>query len=594
MSLSQKLLKWVPLLIFLTGFGLRLAGITWGLPNEVHHQSYHPDEEVIWRYSQEVQPAKLDFTPGFYNYGTLYLTALRISGDMAAAYGGKRPDTNPPTSPQITDWQWVRNCHLSGRLISALAGALTGLLVFFLLRDRVNTLGAICGSLLMSFAPAFVMHSRFQTVDVLATMFLVASAWQALRLFPSATASEEVTEEPEAAGLLGKLRRVSPVVWSAIFAGSSAGTKYTGLLALLTLLTAIWLTLPKAERVKQSLIAVGATIVAFIVATPGVLLESSAFIRDFKFEMLHTSTGHGMVFEGVGSGFIYHLANLGQGMGPIAVMLGAGGIIYGLVQKQKWIIALVAFALPYYVLIGRAEVLFLRYTFPLFLILACGVGYVVSTMHEQGGWKRFFPVLGIIAIGNALKISVLFTGWMLTPDSRDQAAEFIKSKSIETTTVGLVSDPWYYTPPLFTESALSRMAVLREGRMVPGATYGLLELMNTRQPKVIRYFPDDSAKDRKDWDVRLLTEAKPDYVVFSSFEVGDLARLTGLPEVSPEFKSALDDFKAFQAELDASYTPVAPADMAKNGELAFRYGAANGLAHDLMYVRPVIWLWKRN
>ncbi|MEQ1933789.1 MAG: glycosyltransferase family 39 protein [Fimbriimonadaceae bacterium] len=586
---GSKVLKFAPLMIFVLGLGLRLFGITWGLPNDLHHQSYHPDEEVIWRYAQEVQPARLDFTPGFYNYGTLYLTALRVSGDMAAVYGGKKPETDPPTSPQVTDWQWVRNCHLSGRLISALAGAFSGVFVFLLLRDRINGFGAVCGGLLMALAPAFVMHSRFQTVDVLATMFLIASAWQALKLF-SIDAPVVIVE---GGGLAARFKQISPITWSAVLAGLSAGTKYTGFLALFTLLVAIWLNLPRSVRMKQSLIAIGTTFLAFFIATPGALLESSAFIRDFKFEMLHTSTGHGMLFEGIGSGFIYHLANLGQGLGPIAVLMGAGGLIYGCVKKEKWLWALLAFALPYYVLIGRAEVLFLRYTFPLYLILACGFGFLISKMHEAGGWKRFFPVLGIIALGNGLKVSALFTSWMVGPDPRDQAAEYIKQNSTAQTTVGLVSDPWYYTPALFPDSALSRMAVLMNGRPVPGYLYQLLEIQKTSAPKVLRYLPGDSAKDRIDWDVRLLTEARPDYVVFSSFEVGDVARLTTAKTLTSDSQKAVDNFKAFQAELEKSYEVRAPMDMAKNGDLAFRYAAASNIAHDLMYVRPVIWLWKR-
>ncbi len=585
---AKQFMRIAPWLIFFVGLGLRLVGITWGLPNDLHHQSYHPDEEVIWRYSQEVQPARLDFTPGFYNYGTLYLTMLRVTGDMAAAYGGKKPETDPPTSPQITDWQWVRNCHLSGRLISAVAGALSGLFVFLLLRDRINGLGAACGGLAMSFAPAFVMHSRFQTVDVVATMFLIASAWQALKLFSPAPPTDV-----NMGGIVARLKRVSPVTWSAISAGLSAGTKYTGFLALLTLLTAVWFNYPASQRLKPSLIAIATTLCAFLFATPGALLEASIFVENFKFEMLHIGTGHGLVFVNVGSGFLHHLANLGQGMGVIAVLLGVGGVIYGLVKKETWIIALFAFALPYFFLIGRAEVLFLRYTFPLFLILACGFGYVISKMHEAGGWRRFFPVLGIIALGNALKVSALFTSWMLAPDPRDQAAEFIKAQSEEQTTVGLASDPWYYTPPLFPDSALSRMAVFRNGTLVPGAANGLFEIQTTSKPKLLRYIPGDSAKDRKDWDARLLTEFKPDYVVFSSFEVGDVARLSTATNLTPDVQEAVDRFKSFQAELDKSYEVKAPLDMPKNGDLPFRYAAATGLAHDLMYIRPVIWLWKR-
>ncbi len=60
-------MRWlVPLLVFLAALAIRLPGIGWGLKNDLHNQSYHPDEEVIYWASQRVEPAKLKFTPGFY------------------------------------------------------------------------------------------------------------------------------------------------------------------------------------------------------------------------------------------------------------------------------------------------------------------------------------------------------------------------------------------------------------------------------------------------------------------------------------------------------------------------------------------------
>jgi hypothetical protein len=43
--------------VFLFAFLIRLPGITWGLPNALHNQSYHPDEQVIFSYSQGVDIA---------------------------------------------------------------------------------------------------------------------------------------------------------------------------------------------------------------------------------------------------------------------------------------------------------------------------------------------------------------------------------------------------------------------------------------------------------------------------------------------------------------------------------------------------------
>ncbi len=101
-----------------------------------------------------------------------------------------------------------------------------------------------------------------------------------------------------------------------MFAGLSGSTKYTGVLGLLTLLVILY-AYRKASFIKEALIAVGATAAAFVLATPGVLLDNERFMHDFTYEMQHTSQGHGLVFEGTANGFLFHLLNLFQGFGTI-------------------------------------------------------------------------------------------------------------------------------------------------------------------------------------------------------------------------------------------------------------------------------------
>ena len=103
-------------------------GMSWGLPNEDRYQSLHPDEPVIWQYAQGLEPAKLQLSPGFYNYGTLYLTTLKVASDMVAVYSGA-----PPAAERQRSWQFAGACHLAGRWVNAIAGSATALLVFFML-----------------------------------------------------------------------------------------------------------------------------------------------------------------------------------------------------------------------------------------------------------------------------------------------------------------------------------------------------------------------------------------------------------------------------------------------------------------------------
>jgi hypothetical protein len=554
----------LPALLFAIAFGFRLIGIGWGLPNDLHNQSYHPDEQVIWNYSQAVEPARLDLTPGFYNYGTLYLTTLKVASDMVAAYGGGAR----PNDPQSV-WEYIGRCHLAGRVISALAGAGSALVLFFLLRRLTNPLGASLGALFLAFAPAYVVHSRFQTVDVLATFLLIASAFYAVRLLTSESGD----------------RVLRDAVLSGLFAGLSAATKYTGILAILMLFAALWLRGKREEGPKWQAKAAGygvlAALGAFVIGTPGVLLETGKFIEDFKYEMVHTSTGHGIHFEGVPYGFLYHLKNLGEGLGPLMFLSSIAALVYAAYRRHAWAFVLLAFFIPYFILIGRAEVLFLRYTFPLYLALAVSFGWLAGRAHEKKGSYSAVVVLCILALGGGFGISAMMTGGMAGEDPRDATARYFKALAQnEPISVGLVSDPWYYTPPLIPNSTLMR------GR------YSILldEMRASEKPQVLQYVPKNP-NERFDWDVRLLTELRPDYVVFSNFEVGDVARLTTATNASELAKLQVARFQEFHTRLEEEFEQITPP--ARGATLAERYRDASLLAHDMAYIRPILWIWKR-
>jgi hypothetical protein len=380
-SLFERLRPHFPWLLFAAALALRLWGIGWGLPDDKRHWSYHPDEPVLYAYSQQIEPAKLDFEPGFYNYGTLYLTLLRVTSDVARTYSNAGPVESG--EPQI--WMEMRTAHLGGRIVSALAGAGTAVVLFLMLRRRLGDPAALAGALVVAFAPGHVVHSRFQTVDVLAAFFLSLSALFALRLLPGGKKEAEDPPQPAAA--------MRQALWCGVFAGLSAGTKYTGILGLFTLFAAAAY-LPRGRRLAPALAGAGAALAVFLLATPGAFLNSAKFLEDFRYEMQHTSQGHGLVFAGLPSGFFWHLYNLVIGVGPLLVLLGLGGAGAALRKGHPEAFALAAFALPYYLLIGRAEVLFLRYTFPLLILLAFGVAWLVRWSSDRGcprssspGWE---------------------------------------------------------------------------------------------------------------------------------------------------------------------------------------------------------------
>lgn len=548
----------IPLALFVGALFFRLIGIKWGLANALHNQSYHPDELPIWSASQRLNPGKLNFTPGFYNYGTLYLTLLKVASDMVNTYGGSVPKDASGA------WALISLCHLIGRVISAVAGAGMAAAMFPMMRRWTSTFGAVSAALLIAVAPAHVVHSRFQTVDIFAAFLLTLSTLYALKILPQA--GETANDKPV----------TKNAVLSGVFAGLSTGTKYTGILGLLTLWTVLVMTRPRGwvlEGARGTMVA----LVAFVIATPGVLLDQEAFMRDFKFEMAHAKAGQIEFFHTIG-GYPYHLLNLFYGVGFLMTAMGVCALLYAAVMKKKmWAIALLAFFVPYLVVIGSGELKFLRYTFPLYIAIAAGFGWAMGAANQRRGKFSAAVVIGFLGLGGVdtggLRWAAVDTLQMAAPDARDVAGEFFKQSSVGGgKVVGLVSDPWYWTPALYGDTALPRSA---------GPQQFLSPMLQTKDPRVVRFFPP-RINDRFDWDVRLLTDTRPDYVTFSNYETMNMERFKSVGNLLPIEKVQLDRYLAFADGLKKGY------------KLIQVDGMPGPEVPDLMYITPVIQIWKRN
>ncbi|MCU0317308.1 MAG: glycosyltransferase family 39 protein [Fimbriimonadaceae bacterium] len=558
---------------FLVGFALlllaflvRLVGIGWGLPNEVRQDSLHPDEHVVWVYSQQIKPTQGQFTPGFYNYGTLYLTLTRIVSDVATVYGG-----GGEVKTQEDQKKRIGRLIGAGRVVSALAGSATAWVVFLILYRRTAVFGAVLAGLAVAFAPGHVVHSRFQTVDVVAAFLLALSLYWATRLVPRDDC-DEIT--PELA--------IRFCLLSGLFAGLSMGTKYSGFLALLALgviaLFALKSELLKKVRIKGVLAGFGVCFLAFVITTPGVLLDQAKFMKDFVYEMQHVSEGHGLVFAGTGSGFSYHILNLVFGLGAGLLVLAAAGLGRAAYRRHVWAFGLLAFLLAYYLLIARAEVRFFRYVIPMIPVLAVGFGWLAGQAHQYPERKfRWLGIASIVALfglvlpGGGIAGTATMTSWMSLPDRRDYAGLVLKNDlAKEGDTVGLVKDPWFWSVTVFPQVAAWRAELPQ-----------IFQAMDqTSAPRVVRYLPDNFG-ERKDWDIRLLTELAPTFVAYTSFETEGYSRVAAMASPPAAFAAQATAFREFQELLQSDY------------ELVYHDDLEGIEIHDLQYIRPKVWIWKR-
>jgi len=548
---ARRLERLLPLAVFLFALLVRLPGLGWGLKTDFRNASLHPDEAPNFAYSRAVVPGLGRFTPGFYSYGTLYLSALRVASDVATGYTGA-PKTKEGwswTDPAQTDWDWVARCNMAGRILSLLSGAATAAIAYALARRIAGPPAGLLAGAFVAVAPAFVVHSRFQTPDALSTALIGGALFFAVRAL-----------DPR-----DERARLAPATWCGLLAGLSASVKYTGILALLALYVALALGRRKG-RLREAAVATAVALVAFFATTPGAILDNERFMEGLRFEMRHTATGQDLFFTGTANGFVYHLTNLFVGIGPVLVVMALAGLGWAAYRRQGWAFVVLAFLLPYYLLIGRAEVKYMRYTFPLYVGLAAGFGYAVATAGRRKGWAQAGVVGAIVGLGGipggGVHDALPLTLAMLHEDPRDEAGRVLR----EGGTVGLARDPWYWSPTLLPDGAAPRSfwPAIRAELEGSSVVYPLQDGHQT-------YF--DSS----------LFGLKPDRIVVSNFEEDYPDRLRGRKDLSPEQAAQVAAATAWLDRLHQDYAP----------ERIFASRPTTYGIEDMDYVQPQVRVWKR-
>ena len=546
--MKSKLFSNPLVLIFIGALLIRLIGVSWGLPNDLRNYSLHPDEQVNLLYARQIIPTQLHFTPGNYSYGTLYLTMLRVVSDVVLGLSGGL-DAAGNISPGA-----LSQIHLAGRLLNCFFGAGLVALTFGIGRRVLSGVGAYVAAGVVAVAPALLVHSRFQTVDMLATLLAIACVHACVRLVEDEAPVMKWT------------------IMAGVFAGMSAGTKYVGLVAIFALLPAVRYVKKPAMFGLGLLVALA----AFVITTPGCLLDNQAFVRDFTFELNHSKTGHGVVFMGTSPAWIFHIGNLSSGSSILTVLLGLVGLGLAMFKKNTWAMILGVFFLIYYVAVSGGQIKFMRYILPLIPVLALGVGYAIQRVQEMGK-EKWAIALGILVVGGIDTGGLVrgggLTAQMMTLDPRDVAGRWLREQG--DISVGLVNDPWFWSPSLQPDMDVTRMVGQRT----------LMDLWASwTKPRVLRYFPPNP-KERIEWDARLVTELKPDFISFTSIEYAPFKRMSELKDAPEVEKTYGSRFLEFKTALEANYDPIDPVHINDPNHL--------DMVEDMEYVRPNVLIWQR-
>ena len=479
------------LLIIVIALALRLAGLGWGLPDQRKVLSYHPDEGVnLIQGALDHGIPRPHLKLGFYNYGSLYFYFWQVGNAVNQTYNiVKLPQTGYPSNPSSDS---PAAMILVGRLLSVLFGVVTVPIVYLLGKSLYDRSAGLFSAAAMALMPVAVVHSHYATVDNTAVFLVTCS------LLFAATSMKQSSPK----------KMLKMLIITGVFCGLASAVKYNVAIVLLSPL-AIILTSKEnpAKKIVLTAICSLSALFAFALACPGIWLENDIFVRHFIYELRKSQAGMGLLFAGTGNGFWYHLhSSLRYGMGLPMLVAGIVGFGYALYKRDRGVMLLMAFILPYYMMIGMAQVRFLRYVLPLMPVFSVFIGMLLSDCMKLSTWNiRVAVVKWSLVCLLTLLIDMALIQTLRTPDTRDLACDYLE-RTARGSSIAFATTPWFYTPPLSQGFTFPSPADRREAASSSGLYHFIMP-----------------AKDQE-WELSVLA-SRPERVVLSEFETMDALRV---------------------------------------------------------------------
>lgn len=354
-----------------------------------------------------------DLNPRFFNWPSLYMYVM--AGVYGLAFGA---------SPGGVAGAFGRDpalFYLIGRLVTALFGTATLAILYFTGRIAYGRAVGILAAGLLAVDLLHVRDSHWVTTDVPLTFLITLATFLALRYWRDGR-----LVDAGAAGLV---------------AGLATSMKYPGGLAFLALLAAHAARRPASpawRRVvgRDTLAAAGLAAGGFVLGTPFALLTPVAFARGVLDELREV---HTVQFgnEAAAPGYLFHLAySLPEAMGWPLYLLALAGLGWALARRGAREAVLLAFALPYLLVIVSWSSRFERYAIPLLpcLTLLAAVALVrgVAWLSERvrlapGPWPAIaLAGAAVVLLAPALARVTAYHQLLAQPDTRELGSDWIE------------------------------------------------------------------------------------------------------------------------------------------------------------------------
>jgi 4-amino-4-deoxy-L-arabinose transferase-like glycosyltransferase len=539
------------LAILVLALALRLKGVAYGLP----YSFVNADESMV--VPKAFQAARGHLNPQFFYYPSLYfyLTgALYLLGAPVRWLLGQG-NFLAQTSFVVDAGPYF----LLGRLLSVAMGTASVYLVYRLGRVAFGRPAGLLAALFLSVAPLHVAYSHMAVTDVTAvalSLLALVLLQQAAGRAPEAADGARDWLGRIAARLAAERRAARWLVLGAVAAGLATSTKYNlGMLVLPATVAAVFACRSVAARrvtaggravlvwLRLLLLRVYLPMaVAFVAASPFVLLDARHFLRDFRRQSRIMDRGW-LGFEHVGNGFWFNVTpNLTGAIGVVLVVLGVAGLGWAFWRRTRLDLMVAPYVLVYFVYIGTWKELADRYLLviaPLVILLA--VRICVDTAGLAGPRLRrvLLPaIVVVLAVAFVLPFtaSVAFDRDLSGADTREVARGWIE----QNVPAGALIAVENYGPPLVREDQLDHyraagldpvaFRLVRLKLPVPGTPERTRDLPRLRELGVEYVVTSSRVRDR-------VMAAAADYPGLADF----YRRLDEQAELVKEFRPGADE-----------------------------------------------------
>jgi hypothetical protein len=377
--------------VLILGLSLRVTGIGFGLP-----ANFHPDEvpkvNAIMRMVDNG-----DLNPRYFLHPTLLLYCTYAVNTAMHALG-------------IWEGTFRETAFFAGRMVSLTAGTLSIVLLYGLGAMLFNRAVGLAAAMFLAVFPLHVTCSRYLKEDALLTFFVL------LTVLAVAAA---VRKGKPSLLLLGGLA-----------AGLTAGSKYSGILMAGVVAAAPWLRSKSWwPDVKWLPWAVAGVIVAplgFLLSTPYSVLDSAIFLKDFRSETRHMSTGHTTAIDPWSMLWMYHFdRSMLPGMTSVVALASVAAVGF-LSMKRRFeyllVIGLIGlFYLPAEYVKAKPAPQPERYIVPCLPFMALALSLVAQRILPRA--RLGFAVCAVLAVFPLLRSANLAREVRI--DTRDQMARWM-------------------------------------------------------------------------------------------------------------------------------------------------------------------------